>query len=91
MSNDRHDNDDAGTPKKPSHRALHLREGNDGKTYSSRIGVAFEHRDQEGFNIMLDAVPVDGKITLRTLKERMEEARTRNSAQRRPDRSEYER
>lgn len=59
-------------PKKPSHLAYQVSEGQDGKSYFNRVGSAFEHRDREGFNIVLDATPVDGKITLRTLKERVQ-------------------
>lgn len=78
-------------PKKPSHLAYQVSEGQDGKSYFNRIGAAFEHRDQEGFNIRLDAVPVDGKITLRTLKERLEQARDGNNADRGAEQGEAER
>ena len=30
-----------------------------------RIGVAFPHKDGKGFDVMLQAVPVDGKVVLR--------------------------
>ncbi len=30
-----------------------------------RIGVAFPHEDGKGFNLSLQAVPVDGKVVLR--------------------------
>jgi hypothetical protein len=47
--------------------ALSARESN-GKTYWSRIGVAFQSKDGTGWNVLLDAMPapVDGqfKITL---------------------------
>jgi hypothetical protein len=32
------------------------------------IGVAFPHEDGEGFNVSLDALPVDGKLVLRVRK-----------------------
>ncbi len=32
----------------------------------SRIGVAFPHRDGMGFDVVLDAVPVDGRVVLRS-------------------------
>lgn len=78
-------------PKKPTHLAYQVSEGQDGKSYFNRIGAAFEHRDQEGFNIRLDAMPVDGKITLRTLKERVEQAREGKSADRGAEHGEVER
>jgi hypothetical protein len=33
------------------------------------IGVAFGHEDGDGFNLLLQALPLDGKIVLRTYKE----------------------
>lgn len=46
----------------------------DGKTFWTRIGVAFPHREtgdwNNGATIMLDALPVDGKIVLRPPKPR---------------------
>ena len=31
----------------------------------TRIGVAFAHADGKGFNVLLQAVPLDGKMVLR--------------------------
>ncbi len=36
-------------------------------------GVAFVHEDGEGFNLLLQAMPLDGKLVLRTYKEKPEE------------------
>jgi hypothetical protein len=36
-----------------------------GQTFWTKVGVAFPHKDGKGFNVMLDAVPVDGKLTIR--------------------------
>lgn len=33
------------------------------------IGSAFEHADKKGFNIVLEAMPLDGKLVLREIKE----------------------
>ena len=35
------------------------------KSVWDRIGVAFTHRDGNGINVILRAVPVDGRLTLR--------------------------
>jgi len=35
------------------------------KTAWTKIGMAFKARDGEGWNIMLDAFPVNGKMVLR--------------------------
>jgi hypothetical protein len=37
------------------------------------LGVAFHHEDGEGFNILLQALPTDAKLVLRTYKEKPEE------------------
>ncbi|MCT4555429.1 MAG: hypothetical protein N4A53_12135 [Pelagimonas sp.] len=42
-------------------------EGN--KSYWSKIAVAWAHKDGQGFNVQMDAVPVDGKLVLRTVPE----------------------
>ena len=47
------------------------REGKD--DYWLNIGVAFGHDDKDGFNILLQAMPLDGKLVLRTYKETEEE------------------
>jgi hypothetical protein len=39
------------------------------KSYWTRIGVAFAHKDGNGFNIVLESLPIDGKITLRVVAE----------------------
>lgn len=60
--------------KKPSHHAFQVTDGPEDKSYFNRIGVSFEHRDKKGHNILLDAIPLNGKITLRTPQERLEQA-----------------
>ena len=62
----------AGKGKGPSHIAYHVRDGEDGKSFFNRVGSAFEHKDGQGYNVLLDSVPVDGRVTLRTPKERLE-------------------
>ena len=43
------------------------REGQD--DYWLAIGAAFMHQDGDGYNIVLQAVPIDGKIVLRLPKD----------------------
>jgi hypothetical protein len=54
---------------KPAYRAYTVikREGKD--DYWLNLGVAFAHEDGDGFNLLLQAQPLDGKIVLRTYKE----------------------
>ena len=49
---------------RPSHRVYSVikREGKD--DYWLNLGVAFEHEDKEGFNLLLQAMPFDGKLVL---------------------------
>jgi hypothetical protein len=63
-------------PKSPSHIAYQVRDGaEEGTSHFNRIGAAFAHKDGQGFNLKLDSVPVDGRITLRTAKDRIAAAR----------------
>ena len=57
----------------PAYRAYTVvkREGKD--DFWLNLGVAFPHEDGEGFNILLQALPLDAKLVLRTYKEKPEE------------------
>ncbi|MDF1721969.1 MAG: hypothetical protein P1U65_14960 [Minwuia sp.] len=61
--------------KKPSFIAYQVSEAKDGKSHFNRLGAAFEHGDGEGHNILLNSLPLDGRITLRTPQDRLEELR----------------
>lgn len=58
--------------KAPTHIAYHVRDGVDGKGFWTRIGSAWSHRDNKGFSIQIDTVPLDGRITLRVASEKAE-------------------
>lgn len=51
--------------KAPTHVAYQIRDGKGDKGYWTRIGAAWQHKDGSGFNIQLESVPLDGRITLR--------------------------
>jgi hypothetical protein len=51
---------------------VHKREGQD--DYWTAIGAAFMHQDGEGFNIILQALPLNGKIVLRPPKSENKES-----------------
>lgn len=55
--------------KQPTHRAYSVikREGQD--DFWLNIGLVFAHKDDGGFNIMLQAFPLDGKIVCREIVE----------------------
>ena len=56
-------------PAAPTHRVYTVirREGQD--DYWLNIGLAFPHKDEKGFNIVLQALPLDGKIVCREITE----------------------
>jgi hypothetical protein len=57
------------SPKSPAFIAYHVKDGKE-RGYFPKIGAAWPHKDGKGFNIQLDIVPLDGKITLRTASEK---------------------
>jgi hypothetical protein len=60
------------SPKTPSHVAYQVRDREGGKGFWTRIGSAWQHKDLKGFNVQLDCVPLDGRITLRVASEKKE-------------------
>ncbi|MBI4274753.1 MAG: hypothetical protein HY659_08655 [Rhizobiales bacterium] len=54
-------------PKLPTHRAHSVirRKGQD--DFWLNVGLVFPHKDGSGFNIMLQAFPLDGKIVCREI------------------------
>ncbi len=55
---------------KPTHHAYVVRDGqNGGKSFWTRVGAAWPHNDGQGFNIQLETVPLDGRVTLRVASE----------------------
>lgn len=67
--------------KGPSHHAYSVNEGKDGKGYFNKVGAAFEHKDKQGFDIQLHATPVNGRVTLRSLKAEQEAKQARAQSQ----------
>lgn len=66
---------------RPSHTAYSVREGKEEQVYFNRVGAAFPHKDGKGLNIELDATPVNGKLVLRTVQERLDDKRSGKEAQ----------
>jgi hypothetical protein len=54
-------------PRQPTHRAYSVirREGQD--DFCLNLGLVFEHKDGKGFKIVLQALPLDGKIVCREI------------------------
>jgi hypothetical protein len=59
---------------KPAYIAYHVRDGKNDKGFFTRIGVAFPHKDGNGFNLLIDVIPLDGRITLRVPSEKTEQS-----------------
>jgi hypothetical protein len=57
----------------PTHRAYTVVKRERKEDYWLNLGVCFAHDDGEGFNILLQALPNDAKLVLRTYKEKPEE------------------
>ncbi|MEZ5492360.1 MAG: hypothetical protein R3F50_18915 [Gammaproteobacteria bacterium] len=55
--------------KKPDYIAYSVRDTRDGKSDWNKVGAAWGHRDGQGIDLQLDATPVDGRVTLRELRE----------------------
>ena len=59
--------------KTPSHIVYQVRDrGENRKAFWTRIGSAWAHQDGNGFNVQLECVPLDGRITLRVASEKKE-------------------
>lgn len=59
------------TSNKPSLIAYHVREVGE-NSYWDRVGAAFGHRDEQGFDLVLDSLPVGGRVVLRIPTEKQE-------------------
>jgi hypothetical protein len=63
---------DINTSKAPSHSVYHVRDREGQKGFWTRIGSAWAHADGNGFNLQIEVVPLDGRITLRVATEKKE-------------------
>ncbi len=63
-------NTNTNASKAPSHVAYQVRDREGQKSFWTRIGSAWPHADGKGFNIQLEVVPLDGRITIRVASEK---------------------
>lgn len=70
-------------PKGPDYVAYSVKDRGPEKDAAwNRVGAAWQHRDGKGYDLQLDATPVDGRVTLREQRrEAYKEARTQTSKQ----------
>ena len=59
--------------RKPTHRLYRVL-GDGGSAIWTPIGAAWPNKDDQGFSISCDAVPLTGRIVMRTITERPQEA-----------------
>ena len=57
------------TSKGPSHIAYQVRDREGAKGIWTRIGSVWPHADGKGFNIQLECVPLDGRVSIRVASE----------------------
>lgn len=57
-----------GKTNRPTHNVFVV-EGEGDKAFWTKIGVAWQHDDGEGMNITLTAIPLNGRIVVRTPKD----------------------
>lgn len=55
--------------RKPDFVAYQVNETQDGKGIWNRIGAAWRHKDGHGVELTLNSLPVNGRVTLRELRE----------------------
>ena len=65
-------NNTASKSKAPSHIAYHVRDTKTGDAHWTRIGSAWQHADGKGFSILIETMPLDGRVSLRTPVEKAE-------------------
>jgi hypothetical protein len=53
------------SPKLPTHVAYLVQDREGKKPFWQKVGAAWSHSDGKGFSLQLDAMPLDGRITLR--------------------------
>jgi hypothetical protein len=63
------------TKSEMTHRAFSVIKREGQEDYWLPIGAAFEHSDGKGYNVILQALPIDGKLVLRVPKNDEEENR----------------
>lgn len=61
--------DNSNTGRKPDQIAYTVKDSPDGKGYWNRVGAVWNHKDGRGAELILDSIPMDGRITLREQRE----------------------
>lgn len=76
---------DAG--RKPDYIGFSVKDrGPDQDAVWTRLGAAWAHKDGQGYDIQMDAIPVDGRLTLREFRERRQSSTREDHRDRGPSR-----
>jgi hypothetical protein len=65
-------NNQTAASKTPSHIVYHVRDRAGSEGFWTRIGGAWAHTNGKGFNVQIETMPLDGRITLRAAAEKKE-------------------
>ena len=69
---------DTNTKNRPTHNAFQVRQykvSGEHRAEYTLIGAAWQHGDGDGFDVILQAFPVNGRVTLRKIKPKSEQAK----------------
>ena len=56
--------------KQPDYIAYNVQETKQGKPVFNRVGAAWQHKDGQGYDIQLESMPVNGRVTLREMRDK---------------------
>ena len=59
----------------PDYNAFSVKDGDNGQSYFTKVGVGFNHRDNNGITVEAEAWPINHRLVLRTPRERLEQLR----------------
>lgn len=65
-----------GPKKRPAYRVYTVEDIDEENSWWTIVGVAFAHEDKKGMNILLRALPIDGRLVLRRYNEATAESIT---------------
>jgi hypothetical protein len=71
------------TAQQPTHRAYVVVKRDGADDFWINIGAAFAHQDGKGFNVVLQAQPIDGKIVLREPQDEPQQNQQKSGSRRR--------
>jgi hypothetical protein len=75
------------TTQQPTHRAFVVVKREGGDDFWINVGAAFPHADGKGYNVIVQALPIDGKIVLRIPQEEPEQNSGRERSRTAPAKS----